>query len=581
MKPTSAKRTKTLSRPELEKLLAAARGDEACDLVIKNVTVLDLINGDSSVTSVGICGQWIAGTGDYSGKTIIDGAGLTIVPGFIDSHLHIESSLMNPFEFEAQTLALGTTTAICDPHEITNVMGEVGFEWFLRSSEMIDQNLFVQVSSCVPALPGFETNKGKFTKDQMVKYKNHPNVIGLAEMMNFPGVINGRGEVLDKIEAFSDMNMDGHSPLLTGKELNAYRAAGIQNCHETVTLAEAKEKLQVGMAVMIREGSVAKNLKTLAPVVQEFNSIQCLLCTDDRNPFELHEEGHINYMVKRLIADHKMPPHVAYRLSSYSSARHFGLNRLGLIAPGYRADFLLLSDVDQVKIQKVFIGGKEVVKENYQKAVKEKLTKSLPPIENTIKRELLKSTDFKIEYKNKIYNVIEIVPNEIITNHLKIPFDGNKFSQDDILKISVIERYGKNLKPSLGLVKGFGFKKAAIASSVAHDSHNIIVVGDNDADMAEAANTLIKSGGGFVIISQGKILSLLELPIAGLMSLEPADVLTDKLKHLKAAQKSIGIKLHEPFLQMAFVALPVIPSLKITDRGLVDVTQFKFINLEN
>lgn len=581
MKSSTLKRTKTLSRPELEKLLAAARGDEACDLVIKNVTVLDLINGDSSVTSVGIIGEWIAGTGDYAGKKIIDGTGLTIVPGFIDSHLHIESSLMNPFEFEAQTLALGTTTAICDPHEITNVMGEVGFEWFLRSSEMMDQNLFVQVSSCVPALPGFETNKGKFTKDQMVKYKNHPNVIGLAEMMNFPGVINGRGEVLDKIEAFSDMNMDGHSPLLTGKELNAYRAAGIQNCHETVTLAEAKEKLKVGMAVMLREGSVAKNLKTLAPVVQEFNSIQCLLCTDDRNPFELHEEGHINYMVKRLIADHKMPPHVAYRLSSYSSARHFGLNRLGLIAPGYRADFLLLSDVKEVKIQKVFIGGKEVVKADYQNAVKEKLTKSQPPIENTMKRELLKASDFKIDYKNKTYNVIEIVPNEIITNHLKIPFDGSKFSQDDILKISVIERYGQNLKPSLGLVKGFGFKKAAIASSVAHDSHNIIVVGDNDADMAEAANTLIKSGGGFVIVSQGKILSMLELPIAGLMSLESADILTDKLKHLKAAQKSIGIKLHEPFLQMAFVALPVIPSLKITDRGLVDVTQFKFINLEN
>lgn len=574
------KRTKVISRIELENLLAVSRGDVPCDLVIKNVNVLDLVTGETTLTSVGITQGWIAGCGDYAASKTIEGKGLTIVPGFIDSHLHIESSLMNPFEFEAQTLPLGTTTAICDPHEITNVMGEVGFEWFLRSSEMMEQNLFVQVSSCVPALPGFETNKGKFTKEQMVKYKNHPNVIGLAEMMNFPGVINARGEVLDKIEAFNDLNLDGHAPLLTGKDLNAYRAAGIQNCHETVTLEEAKEKLKVGMAVMLREGSVAKNLKTLAPVVHEFNSIQCLLCTDDRNPFELHQEGHINYMVKILINEHHMPPHVAYRLSSYSSARHFGLNRLGLIAPGYRADFLLLSDVKQVKIEKVFISGKEVVKADYQKNVKEKLNKSLPPIENTMKRKPLHAHDFKIDLKPQSYNVIEIVPNEIITNHLKLAYDGQKFEVSDVLKISVIERYGQNLKPSLGLVKGFGFKNAAIASSVAHDSHNIIVVGDNDSDMAQAANTLIESGGGFVIISQGKVLSLLELPIAGLMSLESAETLTTKLKHLKAAQKTIGISLHEPFLQMAFVALPVIPSLKITDRGLVDVSQFKFIDLE-
>lgn len=574
------KRTKNISRNDLEHLLAVARGDELCDLVIKNVQLLDLVTGETDITDVGIAGKWIAGTGDYQGHKIIDGKGLTIVPGFIDSHLHIESSLMNPFEFEAQTLPLGTTTAICDPHEITNVMGEVGFEWFLRSSEMMAQNLFVQVSSCVPALPGFETNKGKFTKEQMVKYKNHPNVIGLAEMMNFPGVINGRAEVLDKIEAFTDMNMDGHSPLLTGKQLNAYRAAGIQNCHETITIDEAKEKLKVGMAVMLREGSVAKNLKTLAPVVHEFNSIQCLLCTDDRNPFELHEEGHINYMVKRLIHDHKMPLHVAYRLSSYSSARHFGLNRLGLIAPGYQADFILLSDPKTVKIEKVFIAGKVVVKSEYQKQVKIKLEKSKPPVENTMKRNPLVAQDFHIDLKQKSYNVIELVPNELITNHLKIPYDGKQFSTNDILKISVIERYGQNLKPSLGLIKGFGFKNAAIASSVAHDSHNIIVVGDSESDMALAANTLIQSGGGFVIVQNGKILSLLELPIAGLMSLETADVLTDKLKKLKAAQKSIGITLHEPFLQMAFVALPVIPALKITDRGLVDVTQFKFISLE-
>jgi adenine deaminase len=487
---------------------------------------------------------------------------------------------MQPFEFEAQTLPLGTTTAFCDPHEITNVLGAKGFEWFLRCSEKMHQNLFVQVSSCVPALPGFETNAGTFTKDQMISYKDHSNVIGMAEMMNFPGVINGKKEILDKIECFDDLNLDGHSPLLQGKALNAYRASGIQNCHETVTLDEAKEKLQVGMAVMLREGSVAKNLMNLSPIVHDFNSTQCLLCTDDRNPFEIHEEGHINYMVKRLLQDKSMPLHLAYRLSSYSPAKHFGLKRLGLIAPGYRADLIILKDAHKVDIHSVYAAGKNVADLNLQNLSQEKFNQSLPPIENTMKRTLLTDLDFSYDFSEGLYNVIEIIPNEIVTNHLKVTFKDNMFTEKDIKKISVIERYGQNLKPSIGLVKGFGFEQGAIASSVAHDSHNIIVVGSNDHDMAVAANALINSGGGFVIVKEGKILSLLELPIAGLMSSESADELTVKLKHLKTTQKNLGIKLHEPFLQMAFVALPVIPSLKITDKGLVDVSTFKFIKLK-
>ena len=561
-------------------LLAVARGDTKADLVFKNATVIDLVNGGEIKGHVAIAGDWIAGIGDYEGLKSIDCTGLTIVPGFIDSHLHIESSLMHPFEFEAQTLPLGTTTALCDPHEITNVLGAKGFEWFLRCSEKMHQNLFVQVSSCVPALPGFETNAGTFTKEQMIAYKDHQNVIGMAEMMNFPGVINGKKEVLDKIESFEDMNLDGHSPLLQGKALNAYRAAGIQNCHETVNVEEAKEKLQVGMAVMLREGSVAKNLMNLSPIIQDFNSTQCLLCTDDRNPFEIHEEGHVNFMVKKLLQDKKMPLHLAYRLSSYSSAKHFGLKRLGLIAPGYRADLILLKDARNVEIDSVYIAGKNVAELSLQKKSDENFKQSHPPIENTMKREPLKDSDFSFDFSVGLYNVIEIIPNEIVTNHLKVNYDGKEFHEKDIKKISVIERYGQNLKPSMGLVKGFGFDQGAIASSVAHDSHNIIVVGSNDQDMAIAANALIKSGGGFVIVREGKILSHLELPIAGLMSSESAVELTKKLKHLKSTQKDLGIKLHEPFLQMAFVALPVIPSLKITDKGLVDVTTFKFISLK-
>ncbi|RPJ74795.1 MAG: adenine deaminase, partial [Alphaproteobacteria bacterium] len=289
------KRTQALNREDLQKVLAVARGDAPADILIKNIKILDLINGEVVDSAIVISGKTIAGIGleysDASAHEVIDGKGMTAVPGFIDGHLHIESSMMNPFEFERMTLPLGTTTAICDPHEITNVIGDRGFSWFLRCSERMHQNLFVQTSSCVPALPGFESNGGEFKLSEMKSHKSHPNVLGLAEMMNFPGVINGDEKVLDKIEEYSDMNLDGHCPLLRGKALNAYIAAGIQNCHETISQDEGKEKLQKGMALIIREGSVAKNLTTLAPLVTEFNSTQCFLCTDDRNPYEILKEG--------------------------------------------------------------------------------------------------------------------------------------------------------------------------------------------------------------------------------------------------------------------------------------------------
>jgi adenine deaminase len=510
----------------------------------------------------------------------MDGNGMTAVPGFIDGHLHIESSMMNPFEFERMTLPLGTTTAICDPHEITNVIGEKGFSWFLRCSEFMHQNLFVQTSSCVPALSGFETNGGEFTLNNMKKYKNHPNVLGLAEMMNFPGVINGDEKILDKIEEYSDLNLDGHCPMLRGKDLNAYIAAGIQNCHETVSLEEGKEKLQKGMALIIREGSVAKNLKTLAPLVTEFNSTQCFLCTDDRNPYEILKEGHINYMIKKMINDLNIPIHVAYRLSSYSAARHFGLKRLGLIAPGKKADIILLKDLKTVEIDQVYISGQRVLDLKLNLTIDQKMKDSNPPLGNTINRQMLKESDFDYKLKEKSYNVIEIIKDEIITNHVIAKYDGAKFDQDDILFMANIERYGNNRKPALGLVKGFGLKKGAIAASVAHDSHNLMVIGHNYFDMVEAVNALIKSGGGLCVVDGGKVTSLLELPLAGLLSLKSGPVIYDEIKKLKVEYHKLGITLDEPFIQMAFLALPVIPKLKLTDRGLFDVSTFSYINLE-
>jgi adenine deaminase len=578
------KRTQSISREELKKVLEVARGDGVADILIKNVKILDLVNGGTVQSAIVIKGNIIAGIGleytEAKAIRVIDGEGLTAVPGFIDGHLHIESSMMSPFEFEKMTLPLGTTSAICDPHEITNVLGDKGFSWFLRSSELMNQNLFVQTSSCVPALPGFESNGGEFKLSEMKKYKSHPNVLGLAEMMNFPGVIHGDESVLDKIEEYSDMNLDGHCPLLRGKALNAYIAAGIQNCHETITQDEGREKLQKGMSLIIREGSVAKNLKTLAPLVTEFNSPQCFLCTDDRNPYEILKEGHINYMIKKMIHELKMPVHVAYRLSSFSAARHFGLKKLGLIAPGKVADIVLLKNLEQVVIADVFIGGKLVRELDLNKTLAEKLTQSQPPLENTIKRKLLTKDDFNFDLKVARYNIIEIVKDEIITNHLVASYDGNKFDIDDVVFMANAERYGMNQKPALGLVKGLGLKSGAIASSVAHDSHNLMVVGKTPEEMAVAANALISHGGGLCVVENGVVTALLELPVAGLLSLKSGQEIYESIKLLKIAYKKLGIVLDEPFIQLAFLALPVIPKIKLTDKGLFDVSTFTYINLQ-
>lgn len=580
------KRTQRLTRDELEKALKIARGDEGADLLIINVKILDLINGGIFDSAIALSGKTIAGVGlEYANqsvkpKKIFDAKGTYAVPGFIDGHLHIESSMMNPFEFEKMTLPLGTTTAICDPHEITNVMGDRGYSWFLRCADLMHQNLFVQTSSCVPALPGFESNGGEFKLSEMLQYKKHPNVLGLAEMMNFPGVINANKDVLDKIEAYDDLNLDGHCPLVRGKALNAYLVVGIQNCHETVTKEEGFEKLQKGMALMIREGSVAKNIKTLSPLVSEFNSTQCLLCTDDRNPFEILEEGHINYMIKKMIQKEKMPVHVAYRLSSYSAAKHFGLKRLGLVAPGKQADIVLVRSLEEVSIEHVFMAGVSIQDLDLQKTLAKKLVDSQAPLENTIKRNPLKVEELSFQLKKGKYNVIEIIRDEIITKHIVVEYDGNKFLEDDILFMVNVERYGSELKPALGLVKGTQMKKGAIAASVAHDSHNLMAIGTNVADMVVAINSLIKSGGGLCVASHDLIQAQLDLPVAGLLSLKSGEEIFNEIKELKGAYQDCGITLDEPFIQMAFLALPVIPALKLTDKGLFDVTQFKYISLE-
>ena len=449
----------------------------------------------------------------------------------------------------------------------------------MRCAASMSQKMLVQISSCIPSLPGFETNGGSLDLESMRRLKASSYAFGLGEMMNSLAVINGDDPVLDKLDLFHGRPLDGHAPTLQGKMLNAYRAAGIQNCHESITANEAKEKLRAGMAVMLREGSVAKNLSTLAPIVNSFNSHQCLLCTDDRNPYEIYTEGHINFMVKTLIQQHQFPHHLAYRLSSYSTAQHYGLKRLGLIAPGYQADFLLIDDLTSVSIKHIFVDGKKIDFLDLNHTVQEKLKISNPPVQNSINSAILRPEDLKIDLQSGIYNVIGVIPNEIITTHLKIPYSPSTFLQQRINKIVVLERYHQTSLPSIGFVNGFNLTTGAFTSTVAHDSHNVLAVGANDSDLCFAMNHLKSIGGGFVVVKDGCVLADIKLPIAGLMSLEGSKTIANKLSVLKSAIRELGCDLHEPFLQLAFLALPVIPTLKITDKGLVDTTTCTFINL--
>lgn len=501
-----------ISRAEYQELLAVSRGDAVADYIIDNVSILDLINGGEISGPIVIKGRYIAGVGaeyaDAPALQRIDARGATAVPGFIDAHLHIESSMMTPVTFETATLPRGLTTVICDPHEIVNVMGEAGFAWFARCAEQARQNQYLQVSSCVPALEGCDVNGASFTLEQMLAWRDHPQVTGLAEMMDYPGVISGQNALLDKLDAFRHLTLDGHCPGLGGKELNAYIAAGIENCHESYQLEEGRRKLQLGMSLMIREGSAARNLNALAPLINEFNSPQCMLCTDDRNPWEIAHEGHIDALIRRLIEQHNVPLHVAYRVASWSTARHFGLNHLGLLAPGKQADIVLLSDARKVTVQQVLVKGE--------------------------------------------------------------PIDAQTLQAEESARLA----------PACGLLGGFGLNEGALAATVSHDSHNIVVIGRSAEEMALAVNQVIQDGGGLCVVRNGQVQSHLPLPIAGLMSTDTAQSLAEQIDALKAAARECGPLPDEPFIQMAFLSLPVIPALKLTSQGLFDGEKFAFTTLE-
>jgi adenine deaminase len=563
-------------RDVLERRIDQALGRLPADLVVRNARILNLVTGELQSGDIAVCGSLIVGTLDsYRGVEEIDAQGRFAVPGFIDSHVHCESTLVTPLEFDRCVLPHGVTTAICDPHEISNVLGLVGLKYFLDAAEHTALDLRVQLSSCVPAT-NLETSGARLTAADLIPHRHHPKVIGLAEFMNVPGVLNKDPECMEKLAAFAGQHIDGHAPLLSGHSLNAYLSCGIRNCHETTNLAEGREKLAKGMQVLIREGSVSKDLAALAPLINEFASPFLGLCTDDRNPLDIHEEGHLDYLVRRAIAL-GAPLAAVYRSASWSAARGFGLVDRGLIAPGFLADFLLLDDLESCAIHSVFRLGRRVTPDTF--AGREQ---PAPPGGNTVHLAPVTAEAFRTPASGPATPVIEIIPGKILTGRLEasLPYrEGMRHAdpEHDLLKICVLERHGRNGNIGRGFVKGFGFRSGALASSVGHDSHNLCVVGAGDEDMAIAVNRLLALGGGFVAVQGGRVLAELALPFAGLMSLDSFETVGQNLYALRAAVQTMGCQLAEPFLHLAFLPLPVIPHLKITDFGLVDVDRFALV----
>ena len=556
--------------------IAQGRGEVPADIVLRGASVFDLITGDLVETDVAICGDNIVGVfGDYTGRRSIDVTGKILVPGFIDTHLHIESSLVTPFEFDRCVTPRGITTAICDPHEIANVCGLTGIRYFLEASALTLMDIRVQLSSCVPSTH-METAGARLEATDLIPLMDHPRVIGLAEFMNFPGVLMRDPGCMAKLAAFQGRHIDGHAPLLRGYDLNGYIAAGIRTEHEATTAAEGLEKLRKGMRVLIREGSVSKDLVALVSLLTERHAPYLCFCTDDRNPLDIAEHGHIDHMIRTAIAL-GAPPLAVYRAASLSAAEAFGLRDRGLIAPGKRADIAVIDTLEGCHASMVLAGG--VVADATAFAARA----TIPPVaRHSVRAPQVTASDFRTSGNRTETPVIGILPGKIITEHLSFdipPQDGDKRPDParDLVKIAVIERHGVNGNRATGFVRGFGLQRGAIASTVCHDHHNIAVVGADYADMAVAANRLAEIEGGFVVAEGGRVLAELALPVAGLMSLEPFESVRDRLIALRAAARGLGVTLEEPFLQLAFLCLPVIPHLKITDMGLVDVDQFEII----
>ncbi|MBW1644365.1 MAG: adenine deaminase, partial [Deltaproteobacteria bacterium] len=551
------------------------------DLLLTNASIINVFSGEIIPGSIAVANGYIAGFGSYPAKRVVDMKGRFVAPGFIDAHVHIESSMSCPTEFARCVLPHGTTTVAADPHEIANVLGAEGIDYMIDSSKDQPMNIYFTLPSCVPATD-METSGAKLGADDLLPFMNNSRIIALAEMMNFPGVINRDNEVLRKIESMKKQRkpVDGHAPGLTGRDLYAYISAGISSDHECTTEKEAKDKLNAGMHIMIREGTGAKNLKDLLPIINRQTARRVMWCTDDRHPHDIIKEGHIDFIVRSAIRM-GLDPVIAIQMATINPAEYFGLNNVGAIAPGRHADLVVFSDIKNPVIEEVYFRGNLAAREG----------KILPEIKKPAPLNIRSSMnvdidkiDFSIPAVSQQARVIEIISDQLITGQslIKIAVSRKSAVSDikrDILKIAVVERHKGTGNTGMGFVRGFGLKQGALASSVAHDSHNIIIVGSNDEDMKTALEAVVKMGGGLAAASNGKILADLSLPIAGLMCLQPVKTIKEKLDNLIDISREFGSSLNDPFMTLSFLALPVIPELKITDKGLVDVAKFRIVPL--
>jgi adenine deaminase len=557
----------------LAKRLAVARGDEPADLVIRGGKVLSVFTREWLLTDVAVADGYVAGLGDYEGVETLDATGRWVVPGFIDAHMHLESSKLLVDEFARLVLPFGTTAVVADPHEIANVLGTDGVHWLLDATAGLPLDVYFMASSCVPASQ-FESPRRELTPGDLDALLRRRRVIGLAEMMNFPGVINGAPSELAKL-ALAE-HVDGHAPGVLGRSLQAYAAAGIRSDHEAYTAAEGRERLRAGMWLLIREGSAARNLQALLPLLGEYGPSRIAFCTDDREPEHIAADGHINSMVRDAVA-YGIPPEDALACATLSPALWHGLAHLGAVAPGYHADLLVLPDLEGFVPDVVLKRGSPAA---------EIPEADVPDwVRHTVRIGAFGPEMFRIPWDGGPARVIGIVPGQIVTDSLvdePLHRAGEALPdpERDLAKIAVVERHLGTGRVGLGFVRGFNLQRGAIASTVAHDAHNVVVVGTNDASMAAAVRRLANRGGGIVVVDGAEVLAELPLPVAGLLSDAPLDEVLAASHAVLAAVRELGCELDSPFQHLAFLALSVIPSLKITDLGLVDVNAFELVPLE-
>jgi adenine deaminase len=573
-------------RGEMQRLLAVARGDAEADLVLRGGRLVNVFSGEIFPAEVAMIGGRVAGVsrdgGTYRGREVIDLDGEHLAPGFIDAHVHIESSLMLPAEYANAVMPHGTTAVVSDPHEIANVHGLEGIKFMLAASEGLPLHVFVMLSSCVPATD-METSGARLGVDDLASLLDEPRVLGVAEMMNYPGVVAGAEDMVDKavMGHRAGIRVDGHAPLVGGTTLQAYASAGISSDHESVAAAEALDKLRSGIQVLIREGSTARNLDAILPVLNERTARFCSWATDDKQPDDLERQGHIDHNIRRAVI-RGLDPVLALQMATINTARHYGLNDMGAVAPGYLADMVTFGNLDEIRITRTFAGGRLVAQNG---KMLEKLSNRVkPPENNMLGGEFLSDSAFCIDAKGSRARVIQVLSDQIVTRDSVADVKAEcglvvADTERDILKIAVIERHRNTRNVGLGLVNGVGLKQGALASSIAHDSHNLVVVGTSDEDMLLAARTVFEMGGGIAAVRGQQVVGKLPLTVAGLMSDQPLPVVRDALTVLLRAARDMGCPLANPYMQMAFLALPVIPELKLTDKGLVDVVKFEMCDL--